>query len=178
MARRCRPPAAAFGLGLLLLAACASPVASPAPSVVSAPASPAADCDPVSLVGPSGQRVDLTGTWHGASTIFYLRQTGGCVWWMALSDWPGQPPGQFFSHTFLGQVRPDFTLRGSWASVVQPSMDMAYGSPYGGEATFNISFETVEGEETLVLRWDGIGFFYGRGDLVRTGPLPGSETPP
>lgn len=178
MTTRWRLRALTLGLGLVLLAACASPLTAPAPSSVAEPSDAASECEPVNLVGLSGERADLTGTWHGASTTFYLRQAGGCVWWMALSDWPGQEPGAFFSHTFFGQLRPDFTLRGTWESIVQPSTGMGYGSPFGGEATFDISFKTIEGEETAVLQWAGTGFFYGQGDIVRTGPLPGSETPP
>lgn len=91
---------------------------------------------------------------------------------MAISDWPGQDPGAFFSHTCFGHLAPGFAIRGRWESVVQPSTSMADGSSFGGEATFDISCEMIEGEEAAVLQWDGTGFFYGQGDIVRTGPLP------
>jgi len=185
------PPARAatvVAVALLGLAACGlgssapsvGPTLTPGPS----PASAELDCGEPNLLSPQGTRVDLTGTWAGGSTLFYVRQVGQCVWWLGLSNWPGQSPGAFFSSTFAGRLGvegPDYVVRGEWASIIRPSSGMAYSPPYERLIAFELLFETVEGAETIVLR--GLRTselaptdWYAR-DLTRTGPLPGTQTP-
>jgi hypothetical protein len=186
-ARRSRG-AAVVALALLGVAACTlgSPTPSLGPTQTPAPTPTAAslDCGESNLLSPQGTRVDLTGTWAGGSTLFYVRQVGECVWWIGLSDWPGQSPGDFFSNTFAGRLGvegPDYVLRGEWASIIRPSSGMAYSPPYERLIAFEVVFETVEGAETIVLR--GLRMselaptdWYAQ-DLTRTGPLPDTQTP-
>lgn len=177
-----------LAVALLGLAACnlGSPAQSIAPALTPSPspASEQVDCDEPNLLSPQGTRVDLTGTWAGGTTLFYVRQVGQCVWWIGLSNWPGQSPGAFFSSTFAGRLGvegPDYVLRGEWASIIRPSSGMAYNPPYERLIAFELVFETVTGAETIVLR--GLRpselaptDWYAR-DLTRTGPLPDTQTP-
>lgn len=136
-------------------------------------------CSPIELRTPGGSRVDLTGTWRGRSAIHYVRQSGTCVWWIALSDFPGEPAGSAHSITFHGQLRQDFTLAGEWAFVVRPIMP---GTPPSNlePVTFSIEFDEVGGEEVVILRGPGAGpntggpvvDFYAAISLERVGPLP------
>ena len=174
----------------VLLGGAACDLGSPAPSAgpTLTPGPPLAgeslDCAEPNVLSPQGTRVDLTGTWSGGSTLFYVRQVGECVWWIGLSDWPGQSPGDFFSNTFAGRLGVEgstFVLRGQWASIIRPSSGMAYSPPYERLIAFEVVFETVGGAETIVLR--GLRAselaptdWYAR-DLRRTGPLPDTQTP-
>jgi hypothetical protein len=181
-------PATVVIVTMLALAACnpGSPVPSAEPAPTPGPSSPSAllTCDESNLLSPRGNRVDLTGTWAGGTTLFYVRQVGQCVWWIGLSNWPGQSPGDFFSNTFAGRLGvegPDYVLRGEWASIIRPSSGMAYSPPYERLIAFEVVFETVEGAETIVLR--GLRMselaptdWYAQ-DLTRTGPLPDTQTP-
>ncbi|MEK6191440.1 MAG: hypothetical protein AABM41_03835 [Chloroflexota bacterium] len=180
--------ATVVAVALLGLAACnlGSPAASvaPTPTPNSSSAAASLDCEEPNLLSPQGSRVDLTGTWTGGSTLFYVRQVGQCVWWIGLSNWPGQSPGDFFSNTFAGRLGvegPDYVVRGEWASIIRPSSGMAYNPPYERLIAFEVVFETVGGTETIVLR--GLRMselaptdWYAR-DLTRTGPLPDTQTP-
>jgi len=171
----------------LVLSACGStgPAdAGQSPSPAPTPAAALLDCDELNLLSPQGNRVDLTGTWAGGSTLFYVRQSGQCVWWLGLSNWPGQPPGAFFSHTFAGRLGiegPDFILRGEWATIVRPDSGIAYTPPYERPLSFEIAFETVGGAETIVLRsltpseLETTDWY--AGNLTRTGPLPQTQSP-
>jgi hypothetical protein len=186
-ARRSRG-AAVVALALLGVAACTlgSPTPSLGPTQTPAPTPTAAslDCGESNLLSPQGTRVDLTGTWAGGSTLFYVRQVGECVWWIGLSDWPGQSPGDFFSHTFAGRLGvegSDYVLRGEWASIIRPSSGIAYSPPYERSIAFGLMFETVGGAETIVLRGTRpseleLTDWYAQ-DLTKTGPLPDTQTP-
>ena len=177
-----------LAVGLLGLAACnlGSPVQSVGLTLTAAPSSVSAelDCHEPNLLSPQGSRVDLTGTWTGGSTLFYVRQVGQCVWWIGLSNWPGQSPGAFFSSTFAGRLGvegPDYVVRGEWASIIRPSSGMAYSPPYERLIAFEVVFETVGGAETIVLRFSrrvelAPTDWYAR-DLTRIGPLPNTQTP-
>jgi len=175
---------------LVGLAACnlGSPAQSVGPTLTPgpSPASAELDCQEPNLLSPHGTRVDLTGTWAGGTTLFYVRQVGLCVWWIGLSNWPGQSAGAFFSSTFAGRLGvegPDYVVRGEWASIIRPSSGMAYSPPYERLIAFELVFGTVGGSETIILR--GLRTsdrvlaptdWYAR-DLTRTGPLPNTQTP-
>jgi hypothetical protein len=142
-------------VGFLALTACAS--GSPAASVPgSAPASAIGDqpsatvCRPIELETPSGQRLDLTGTWGGGSTIHYIRQIGSCVWWEAVSNLPGAPLGSHWRNAFHGSVAPDFTVSGDWAELYNDS-SFRQGGPESGWVQLQIVIETVGGEEVISL---------------------------
>ena len=192
MPRRARPArrwrvAAVVAVALLGLAACnlgspAPSVPTPTPNASSAAAS--LDCDEPNLLSPQGNRVDLTGTWSSASTLFYVRQSGECVWWIGLSNWPGQSPGDFFSHTFAGRFGvegADYVVRGEWASIIRPGSGMGYSPPFERLLAFEVVFETIGGAETIVLRETTIRTLQSpdwyAGNITRTGPLSGSQPP-
>ena len=107
-----------FVVGLVLagiVAAC-SPSESPASSGThpepSAEPTDAglAECQPLDLVLPAGEPLDLTGSWQGNDLGPYqLRQFGDCLWWV------GQ--NATFTVLFFGHLSSDFTITGHWATV-------------------------------------------------------------
>lgn len=182
--RRPAPPMVGALLVGALLAACTPtiPAAPPGPSALASATGDegiASTCSPIELRTPSGSRVDLTGTWRGRGAVHHIRQSGSCVWWIALSDIPGLPPGSAYSITFHGQVRPAFTLVGEWAFVVRPIMP---GTPPSGMQPITLSIDVAAsgGEEEIVLRGPGGGpdtggpvvDFYDAITMERVGPLP------
>jgi hypothetical protein len=114
-----------FVLGLALaaiLAGCVStagPSASPqdsrpAPSVPPPTAAAAITCDPLDLRLPSGEPLDLTGTWRGNDDgLYQVRQYGECVWWV------GQT--RYWVHVLQGTVTGDLTVSATWATVATSS---------------------------------------------------------
>ncbi len=101
------------------------------------------------------------------------------MWWFALSDIPGEPPGSAHSITFRGDLRPDLTLVGEWAFVVKPSRPDA--PPLALEpVTFTIEFEDAGSEEAVIIQGPGadlttggpVANFYSAITLERIGPLP------
>lgn len=180
MNARSAPHALALVLALLL-AACAPP--SPAGSGPSADASATGvpsltSCSPIDLRTPSGSRLDLTGMWHGRGAIHYVRQLGTCVWWIALSDIPGEDAGSAFSIMFHGRIHQDFTVVGDRAFVIKPARPDA--PPIAVEhVTFSIEVDEAGGEEVLTMQGPGatsntgtIVDFYAAISLQRVGPLP------
>lgn len=168
---------------VVLLVGCTA-TSSPAGSDSSIGSSPlgspaSTSCGPIELRTPGGSRVDLTGTWRGRGAVHYVRQLGTCVWWIALSDIPGEPAGSAFSISFRGQVRQDFTLVGEWAFVVRPIIP---GIPASAPqpVTFTIDVDVSGGEDALILQGPGGGIdtggpvvgFYDAITLERVGPLP------
>lgn len=139
-------------LALILAAACAAPPSSP-PELATGSVSPDSveddACNSIELRTPSGSRVDLTGSWRAVESVHYVRQVGGCVWWVALSDVAGQELGGSGVLIFHGGLRPDFTLRGEWMYVLRPPFSNA---PPRGTATFIIDVSFVDGVETINLR--------------------------
>ncbi len=101
------------------LAACASPSGTPAQSPVQSgpaatsgemPVSGIADCQPLDLLLPSGEPLDLTGSWEGNDLGPYqMRQFGDCLWWIGQSA--------TYSMLFFGRVNSDFTVAGPWSTV-------------------------------------------------------------
>jgi len=172
---------------MLALVACSSPaVATPSAthSPVPSPEAAALDCSGGDMRTPSGDLLDLSGTWEGGSTTFYLRQMNRCVWWMGLSAFPNQRAGDCFTNTYDGRLGDDFFLRGEWASIVIG----------GGECSGTTQDESTEGFVTLWLDFDcdGCGnipvirdpwyetssapspYFY-TSELRWIGPLPASQ---
>ena len=70
--------------------------------------------------------------------VLSVRQVGRCVWWIALSDFPGEAPGAEFTLTFRGDIGSDFILSGEWAFVVRPNSPGAPDRPNEGRSTFTI----------------------------------------
>jgi hypothetical protein len=153
--------------------ASASPVLTGTPN----PSGPA-PCEPLDLRTPSGDRIDLTGTWRGAQTLVYVRQEANCVWWMALSDYPDEALGSRNMLLYRGNLYPDFTLRGDWMHLMKPSE-----FPQSGSTTFEIDTD-IGGIETIVLRSTEPDFAsladarpYGGVTLTYVGPLPSDGLP-
>ena len=137
---------------LSVLAACGStgdpPSDSPSPTA-SAEAG-FAGCLPIELLLPSGEPLDLTGTWDGGSTIHHVRQAGDCVWWVGISDLPGEAPGESWMNSFQGHVKSDLTLSGIWADVYT---DLG-GRLHEGRTTYRIEMTRVDGVDSIVLEQD------------------------
>jgi hypothetical protein len=96
----------------VLVAACGG--AAPSPSAAAGTEA----CTPVSVTGPDGQPIDLSGAWSGNDGgIYYMKQIDSCLWWSALSSFEGQPPGDAWVMTFKGQVRADKTIHGEFVDV-------------------------------------------------------------
>jgi hypothetical protein len=88
----------------------ASPGPSEAPSAPPSAPSAAITCDPLDLRLPSGEPLDLTGTWRGNDDgLYQVRQYGQCVWWVGQTD--------TWVHLLHGTVISDFTVSASWATV-------------------------------------------------------------
>ena len=106
-----------IGLALVGLGAACTPTsgsAAPSASVPEPTAAPAdtatAECQPLDLVLPSGEPLDLTGSWQGNDLGPYqLRQFGDCLWWV----------GQNATYTllFFGRLDADFTVAGNWGAI-------------------------------------------------------------
>jgi hypothetical protein len=146
------PRSAVLG-SLLVLAACtpATPEAAPSNPPSSPTSSPAGlDCPSVDLRTPSGAPIDLTGMWTGGNTIHEVRQLRSCVWWMGLSNWPGDEVGSAWAFVFSGRLRPDFTLTGVWAEIYTGEAR----SPGEGVVTFEVEITEEDGAEVIVLRRD------------------------
>ena len=68
------------------------------------------DCQPLDLVLPSGEPLDLTGSWEGNDLGPYqLHHFGDCLWLV------GQ--NATFTLVFVGRINSDFTIDGRWATV-------------------------------------------------------------
>lgn len=99
-----------------LVAACSPASGTPVPSGSGGAPSAAssgvdlAQCQPLDLVLPSGEPLDLTGSWLGNDEGPYqVRQFGDCLWWV------GQ--NATFTMLFFGRVQQDFMVVGPWSTV-------------------------------------------------------------
>jgi hypothetical protein len=142
----------------VLLAACANPASSAAPSASRLPtATPGglAACGALDLRDPDAVRVDLTGTWRkpGGGPVYYIYQEGDCFWYAGgfaasdgTQDWG---PLGLYTIVFEGTVSLDFTIAGRWAIV-----RMA-GNSFSGNAwhdkTWTVTFEPQGGGYATVL---------------------------
>lgn len=171
----------------LFLAACTASASETEPADPSAAASipTGASCAPIDLRLPSGERLDLTGTWRGNELVHHVRQIGDCVWWIAYSDKPGQALGALYTITFLGHLRSDYTLAGDWAGIVHLDDPGPYFGPSAteGSVEFEIVFDPETAEVTLAQHGTS-GPNTGRTapdyplDFLRfVGPLPEPQAP-
>lgn len=139
-------------LVLSMLVACARTVGPPgaSPSPIASAQAGFAGCLAIDLRLPSGDRLDLTGTWVGGSTIHHMRQVGDCVWWVGLSNLPGESQGESWLNTFQGHLTSDFTLSGVWADVYTVRL----GSLHEGRTTYRIKLTVVGAADSIVLEQD------------------------
>jgi hypothetical protein len=70
-------------------------------------------CESIDLRGPSGDHVDLTGTWTGAgASPWNVRQLGNCLFMVGFEQY-GSPYSETVFHSMCeAQLRPDFTAPG------------------------------------------------------------------
>jgi len=111
-----------------------SPVASPAASgpaesasaAKPAPGASVSECTPIDLRTPTGERLDLTGTWETEKEgtragVYFLHQVGSCLWWSGAypkrDDDLSYGPLNYLTNVFRGTVVPDFTVAGEWIDV-------------------------------------------------------------
>lgn len=135
---------------LATLTGCAPPASTsavPRPSL-SAAASPVANkCPAIDLLTPRGERIDLSGSWAGGVTFHEARQEGSCMWWVGMSNWPGDDLGSAWLLTFDGLLSQDFTLTGEWREI--------FTNEFHGErrcpVSFDVTVEEVGGTEEVVL---------------------------
>ena len=111
-------------------------------------------CQPIDLRTPSGERLDLTGTWSGDGALFFVAQDGDCVAWEELSEEETRPLGDRFRRVFSGNLRADLTVAGTFAMIyVQPGWIVpgaGFVVPRSGEAVYEVVFDqdgafTLEG---------------------------------
>lgn len=163
----------AIGLALLglALAGCetaplgdAQPTASPSTGSTSGLA-----CGPISLRGPDGQPVFLSGTWSGAAdpnavpkpSVYYLTQTNDCLVWVGLSAEEGEALGASWIETFHGTIRSDFLIAGRWDEVFGEGVAGGRGAitvrieflPRGGAYDVELRLVDSIGDAHLVKRW-------------------------
>lgn len=102
-----------------LVAACASPTTrgspraeTPAPSATGTGSAALSPCPDVELRTPSGDELDLTGTWLGNEDSYWvLTQVRGCLWGTT-TDLYAEPAGRptYWQIYLRGIVQPDFTV--------------------------------------------------------------------
>ncbi len=148
-----------------LLAGCAS---SPTPTTSSAAPSPAADgvasaCGGAELIGPDGRRVDLTGTWEGLTSLWFVTQSGNCVTIEGLSRFAGERNGESYRFVFSGDLRADFTLVGRWTWTwacngpacfsrgETKDVDLGVGFAADGEPTIEVPSTVVNREDRFTV---------------------------
>jgi len=143
---------------MVMLAACTSPAASPTPNV-SATATPepaaAEECHPLDLRVPSGEPLDLTGSWQGDDLAPYeMRQFGDCLWWV------GNNP--VFTYLGFVHLKPDFTLAGEWATIsasdVVQSGVPSRASDWIGAGTIQLEVEMSDEGTNATVRLVKTGF--------------------
>ena len=112
------------------ITACASPAASIAPSP-STTQTTANGCESIDVRTPSGERVDLTGTWQvvGVGPLYYVSQIADCVWIAGVFRSEDEPLTLLgLDYAFDGHLRPDLTVRGRWGSLDYEDQRRAYGT--------------------------------------------------
>ena len=148
-------------------AASSGPLASPgasgaAPSELPSVAPAATTCELLDFHLPSGETLDLTGTWLGNDAGLYeVRQFGDCVWWA------GQT--QYWVHVLQGTVGADLTLSATWATVATSSP----GNP--GDATY-VPPNARLGHGTILLRIEVAAD--GTNATLRLVKMSGTDTSP
>ena len=107
-------------------------------------------CDPVDVKGVDGKPLDLTGEWTGNDQGRYsLKQVGGCLWWVGLSAFDGEEPGQTWANVFRGRLSSDMKVTGEFTDVKSP--DKATGT-----LTLKIETEDAQGRRAIVLRRESL----------------------
>ncbi len=129
------------------------------------------------LRSPSGEEVDLTGTWATElwtprAGTYYLQQIGECLWWAGGfpldTDDPSFGPTGNWINVFRGAVHSDFTVVGDWTDVHRecstPTVIVCYGGPArpgsGGTISLEIRFDA---DTTRLVFVEGTGELFNQG---------------
>ena len=98
--------------------------------------SPGLDCAATPADASPSPAADLTGVWRGDDDgIYYLRQTGNCLWWFGRAR--GAPTEAEFANVFVGTISGS-DIDGDWADV-----------PYGEADNAGTLTLTVEDENRI-----------------------------
>jgi hypothetical protein len=144
-------------------------------------------CESNQLISPGGEPLDLTGTWDGGIFLHHVRQVGDCVSWIGYARWPGTEPGELATITFFGHTAADFSVAGTWTTIVRPdSVDAYYAPSPDGPVRFLIEFDPKLGtvSELVLTGYDPGLLSFGEpnpypAEVLRwVGPLPESANPP
>jgi len=162
-----RRRAVVTGAALLLLAmvgACQPTVTASAPGTPTAAASPTPvgdSCPPLELRSPTGDAVNLNGTWATEKEgvrggVYYFRQVGSCIWFVGAfpsptdSDVPGAL--SYVTVAFHGQIGADFAIVGHWIDARDQFLD----NP-GAGGTLRLRVEFGSNGEVRLVYVDGQG---------------------
>lgn len=152
--RIARLTAVILGMILIGCSASSSPAAS-GPVPASAPAGEDEACAAIDLRTPSGERLDLTGTWRADDARFFVAQFGDCVWWEELSAEENGPLGERFRRLFAGHLQADFTVIGRFGMIyIDPSWIIpapGFVVPRSGEAVYRVVIRQEGGTELITL---------------------------
>jgi ABC-type glycerol-3-phosphate transport system substrate-binding protein len=148
----------------VVLAGCAAPAESPAPSGSTLSSDPPTTsalsfCDPLServLRAPDGSPVEIWGEWTDPDPAYpedvirvFLRQTGDCVWivdiFQVVDPDTGELLPDLFGGEFHGRLGADFLIRGEFADVF-PDYDYPGDQWTYGPFTYRIVFNGNEVE--------------------------------
>ena len=124
---------------LLLVAGCSTTLPSPTleespPAVTSSPTT----CPDIELRGPTGDRVNLNGTWETLESghrggIYYFRHVGSCLWFVGGFPWPDDEvidevgALSVVTTNFLGRIDTDFLVHGTWIDYPHTNFPPAQG---------------------------------------------------
>jgi hypothetical protein len=139
-----------------LIAACtASPTVPPSaqPSATASEADEALPpgCEPINLTSPTGERINLEGTWEGQEMTWWIETAGNCVWGAGLIPSvltaPNASTLPHMVQSLNGYLGSDFVITGEILNLAVP---VAPGSPWA-ELRMLVSFDEA-GE--IILRED------------------------
>jgi len=103
-------------------------------------------CGPIDLRTPSGERVDLDGTWIEVDTpgatpaTWWIRTLGDCVWGVGKVDEFPENPGPDTVQHLRGKVRTDFVIEGEIV-LVGPAVATAIAATAYARVELIIEFD-------------------------------------
>ena len=111
------------------------------------------DCAPSDLRMPSGERIDLTGTWEGASARLFIGQYGECIWIEEFSADAREGLGDSYRRLFFGRLAADFTITGRFADVYEAGVPPLFGYeiPPEGVTQYRVIIRPEGGSDVVVL---------------------------
>jgi hypothetical protein len=121
----------------------------------------AVDCPTVTMTGPGGEPVDLSGEWGGGEWFptpgtderTFILQRGACVWAVVMdAEFRANPsPDSSQMAMFYGTLREDFTIDGTLVVMVRWNDPFNYGNQAPGPYPMTWRLEYGESDQlTLV----------------------------